>query len=291
MGSSNALVLCDILKNMGTSEIDILGGEPMLIPWIKDFVAYAISAGFSINISTNGSLPDVVKELSNIDSDALTIGFSILGFEKTHNRLTMSDNFSKTIKGIKTALASGKNPVVKSTLTKENFHEMHDLVLYLSELGIKKYYLLHEDLIGRKEQMSFYSFPQFWQFHTNLKTLTEGVIEMDYVAASGFCMSTSNPSGRCNAGLTKIAVMPDGSAFPCNLFAGFNEFYLGNILRDNLEDIWGNGILQCFRDANHKNICKKHECIHYHTCTGGCPAHSYFSYGTVDRIDPRCDAF
>jgi radical SAM protein with 4Fe4S-binding SPASM domain len=158
-------------------------------------------------------------------------------------------------------------------------------------LGIKKYYLLHEDIIGRKEQMSFYSFPQFWQFYKNLKTLTEGVIEIDYVAASGFCMSTSFPKGRCNAGLTKIAVMPDGSAFPCNLFAGFNDFYLGNILRNTFEEIWGNEIFKCFRDANHKNICKKYKCIHYHTCKGGCPAHSYFSYGTVDRIDPRCDAF
>jgi len=291
MSSSNALILCDILKKMGISEIDILGGEPMLIPWIKDFIAYAISTGFSINISTNGSLPNVVNELSSIDSHALTIGFSILGFEKNHNRLTMSDNFSKTIKGIKTVLASGKNPVVKSALTKENCHEIHDLVHYLSEMGVKKYYLLHEDLIGRKEQISFYSFPQFWHFYENLKTLTEGVIEIDYVASSGFCMSTSTPKGRCNAGLTKISVMPDGSAFPCNLFAGFKDFYLGNILRDTFEDIWGNETLQCFRDANHKNICKKHECIHYHTCKGGCPAHSYFSYGTVDRIDPRCSAF
>jgi radical SAM protein with 4Fe4S-binding SPASM domain len=276
---------------MGTAEIDILGGEPMLIPWIKDFIASAIGAGFSVNISTNGSFPDIVRKLIDIDTHSLNIGFSLLGFEKTHNRLTMSDNFSKAIKGIRTVRASGKNPIVKSALTKENSHEIHDLVLYLSELGIKKYYLLHEDLLGRKEKAPFFSFPQFWQFYTNLKTLTEGLIEIDFVAASGFCMSKNKPRGRCNAGLTKIAVMPDGSAFPCNLFAGFHEFYLGNIVRDGVETIWGNEILQFFRDMNHENMCKKNKCIHYLTCKGGCPAHSYFVYGTLDRVDPRCDAF
>lgn len=285
-----AFALCNVVKNMGTSEIDILGGEPMLISWIKDFIVYALGTGFSINISTNGSFPGIVRELTAIDTHDLTIGFSILGFEKTHNRLTMSDNFPKAIKGIRTVLASGKDPVVKSALTRDNFHEIHDLVLYLSELGIKKYYLLHEDLIGSKEQAPFFSFPQFWQFYANLKTIMEGVVEIDFVAASGFCTTETRLRGRCNAGLKKIAVMPDGSAFPCNLFAGFNDFYLGNILKDNIEDIWGNEILQFFRDADHKNMCKKNECIHYLACRGGCPAHSYFIHGTLDRIDPRCDA-
>jgi radical SAM protein with 4Fe4S-binding SPASM domain len=290
MKSSAARLLCDIFKNIGTAEIDILGGEPLLIPWIKDFIAYALGAGFSINISTNGSLPDVVNELAHIDTHDLTIGFSIHGFEKIHNRLTVSDNFSKTIKGIRTVQKSGKIPIVKSTLTKENSHEIHDLILYLSELGIKKYYLIHEDLLGKKEKAPFFSFPQFWQFYTNLKTIMEGMIEIDFVASSGFCTSTNRPRGRCNAGLTKIAVMPDGSAFPCNLLAGFHEFYLGNILEDDIEDIWGNEILKCFRDLNHKNMCKNNDCIHYLACRGGCPAHSYFMYGTVDRVDPRCDA-
>ena len=290
MNNSDALALCDILQKIGTSEIDILGGEPLLIPWITDFVAHAIGAGLSINISTNGSLPDVVYKLAHIKTRALHIGFSLLGFEKTHNRLTTSKNFSKAIEGIKAVQASGKHPVVKSTLTRENSHEIHDLVLYLSELGIRKYYLLHEDLLGRNKKVPFFSFPQFWQFYTNLKTIMEGVIEIDFVAASGFCTSGNRLRGRCNGGLTKLAVMPDGSAFPCNLLAGFKNFCLGNILNDDIEKIWENSILEFFRDTNHKNNCKNHQCIHYLTCRGGCPAHSYSFYGSADRVDPRCNA-
>jgi radical SAM protein with 4Fe4S-binding SPASM domain len=289
MSLEEATTLCRVAKNMGTTEIDILGGEPLLITWMKDFILYALGAGFSINISTNGSFPNIVRELAALETHDLHIGFSILGFEKTHNRMTRSDNFLKALEGIRAVLASGKEPIVKSALTKDNFHEIHELVLYLSELGIKKYYLLHEDLIGRKEQLLFFSFPQFWEFYANLKNLTDGVVDIDFVAASGFCMPKTKLRARCNAGLTKIAVMPDGSAFPCNLFSGFSDFYLGNILKDTMEDIWGNKVLQFFRDVNHKNMCKKNECDHFLACSGGCPAHSYFFHSTLDSVDPRCD--
>lgn len=288
MNINDTRAFCDILKKIGTSEIDILGGEPLLVPGIKDFIIYAIGSGLSLNISTNGSLTDIVNELTEIDAYALNIGFSVLGFEKTHNKLTMSNNFVKTIEGVKNVIATGKIPIVKSTLTKENCLEIHDLVLYLSDLGIKKYYLLHEDLIGRKDCTNFFSFPQFWQFYTNLKASMQGLIEIDFVSASGFCNSKNQLHGRCNAGITKIAVMPDGSAFPCNLFAGFKDFYLGNILKDGMEKIWGNKILKFFRNEGHKNMCKKNECIHFLACRGGCPAHSYYVYGTLDRVDPRC---
>ena len=50
-----------------------------------------------------------------------------------------------------------------------------------------------------------------------------------FVAASGFYKYGREACGRCDAGIEKIAVMPDGSVFPCNLFAGFKEFRLGNI--------------------------------------------------------------
>jgi radical SAM protein with 4Fe4S-binding SPASM domain len=75
--------------------------------------------------------------------------------------------------------------------------------------------------------------------------------------------------------------MPDGSVFPCNLFAGFEEFRLGNIFLDRIEKIWNNPILKPFRTP-HKNACGRDDCSHSANCGGGCPAHSYFFYGTIN---------
>ena len=286
MKEKDAYNLVDILIKIGIHEIDILGGEPLLVPWMKDFVKYAIDSDITLNISTNGSLPAIVNEFAEIDTDLMNIGFSIHGFLKTHNALTIADNFSKAIMGIERLIEAGKNPIVKSTLMKENKNEIYDLVLYLIELGVKRYYLLHEDVIGRQIS-AYFSFPDFWEFYSKLRTDLEGILDIGFVAASGFYKYGVQAQGRCDAGTTKIAIMPDGSAFPCNLFFSVAEFHLGNIFRDGMEKIWTNPVLDRFRKYN-KNICKTNNCTHYPTCMGGCPAHSYYFYGSFDVIDPRC---
>lgn len=289
MNSNDAFSLLDIFAKMGISEIDILGGEPMLVPWMKDFVKYVTSLNITLNISTNGSLLDAVNGFSEIKTDLLNIGFSVHGFSKIHNTLTMADNFSKAVMGIRRLIEGGKNTIVKSVLTKENKHEIYDLILYLKELGVKRYYLLHEDIIGRQKPLTCFSFSEFWKFYSNIKTDMARVLDINFVAASGFYKYGLKEQRRCNAGVIKIAVFPDGSVFPCNLFAGFKEFRLGNIFKDDMEKILRNPILESFRKDDGNNRCIRNNCDHYLTCRGGCPAHSYYFYGTLDMADPRCN--
>jgi radical SAM protein with 4Fe4S-binding SPASM domain len=290
MNKHEAFLLVDLAVKYGISEIDILGGEPLLVPWIKDFILHATGSKLAVNISTNGSLPDSVNSLAETGSGSLNIGFSILGFSETHNTLTGSDNFSKAIEGIKRLVSEGREPVVKSVLMRENKGEIFDLVEYLAELGVKRYFLLHEDMIGR-QGYHVLSFPDFYDFYSELKKKMYGKPDIGFVAASGFYRHGAYSKFRCNAGITKIAVMPDGSAFPCNLFAGSGKFLLGNIFMDGIEKIWHNRLLEYFRDYKKENLCVRKDCAHYTTCTGGCPAHSHYFYGTMDAVDPRCKEF
>jgi radical SAM protein with 4Fe4S-binding SPASM domain len=289
MNLKDAYLLSDILVEIGISEIDILGGEPMLVPWMKDFVVYATERGISLNISTNGSLPEVVSQFTEVRINSMNFGFSFEGFSETHNALTKSKNFSKAVRGLKMMIAAEKNPIVKSTLMKENVDEIYDLISYFAGLGVKRYYLLHEDIIGRQKNSTSFSFPEFWKFYSKIKTEMAEVLGIGFVAASGFYSHGSQSKGRCDAGVKKIAIMPDGSVFPCNLFAGFEEFRLGNILEDGIEKIWRSPVIDALRKYGGNNRCKRDNCNHYLTCRGGCPAHSYYFYGTLDMVDPRCD--
>jgi radical SAM protein with 4Fe4S-binding SPASM domain len=260
----------------------------MLLAWMKDFVKYATALDITINISTNGSLPELVSDFADINTSLLNIGFSVHGFSKIHHASTAADNFSKAITGIKQLIDRGVNPIVKSVLTHQNKNEIHNLILYLKELGVKRYCLLHEDIIGRKQYSDCFSFPEFWEYYAALKKDTEGLYDICFVAASGFYKYGSKESGRCDAGITKIAIMPDGSAFPCNLFFGIPEFMLGNVFDDGIENIWNSPILIKFRD-HAGNLCSISDCIHHSTCTGGCPAHIFSVYGSLDATDPRCE--
>jgi radical SAM protein with 4Fe4S-binding SPASM domain len=288
MSENEAHALADMLIKEGIREIDILGGEPMLLPWMKDFAEYVTGLDITLNISTNGSLPDAVSQYNEINTSFINIGFSVHGFSQTHNKLSMSENFSKALTCIKEMIGKGKSPVVKSTLTQENKNEIYDLVLYLRDIGVKRYYLLHEDIIGREQYSDSFSFPEFYEFYSELKQKLKGIIDIDFVAASGFYKYGLQKNIRCSAGTSKIAILPDGSAFPCNLFFGFDSFHLGNIYRDGIETILKNPILDRFKEYN-GNRCKRIACRHHPSCSGGCPAHIFFAYGSLDAADPRCE--
>ena len=171
-------------------------------------------------------------------------------------------------------------------MTRENANEIRPLVNYLRNIGIKRYYLLYEDSIGRIDHSACLSYPEFMRFYTSVQDYLKP-FHIGFVAASGFHKYGRKAHGRCDAGIEKIAVMPGGSVFPCNLFAGFDEFRLGNIFLDGIGEIWNNPILEQFR-TSHENACKRNDCRHSANCSGGCPAHSYFFYGAIDASDPRC---
>ena len=287
MGKNEAFSLLDVAAKHAIHEIDILGGEPLLVPWMKDFIACAIASGLTVNLSTNGGLAGLIIDLAERCPDSLNIGFSILGLSETHNALTHSDNFSGAIEGIKRLVSDGRNPIVKSVLMHENRGEIFQLAAYLADLDVKRYFLLHEDIIGRQYSQAF-SFPEYHAFYEALKKEIGEGLDTGFVAASGFYKYADQERGRCDAGITKIAVMPDGSAFPCNLLAGSQNFFLGNIFRDGIEKIWRNPVLDYFRKHRVENQCINKKCPHFKTCAGGCPAHSYFFYGSMDTVDPRC---
>ena len=289
MDIRNAYLLIEILGKTGVREIDILGGEPMLVPWMMDFVKYAAGSGISLNISTNGSRPDVLNEIAEARTGSLNVGFSILGFCETHNALTGVDTFSRAIAGLRLMIAAGKKPVAKTVLLRENIQEICELAAYLAGCGLEKYYLLHEDIIGRQDLSASFSFPEFWNFYSKVRADMEGLLDIGFVAASGFYKYGPHSRNRCDAGVTKLAIMPDGSAFPCNLFSGFGEFFLGNIFTDGIEKIWSNPVLENFRKHDGNKRCGRNNCSHYLTCRGGCPAHCYYFYGSLDMPDPRCE--
>ncbi len=288
MSIEKSMMLVNILAKRGIQEIDVLGGEPLFIPWIDDFISYAARFKLHVTISTNGSRVDAIDRLSKLPNQYLNIGFSIHGFSDTHNFLTGSDNFEKTIECIEIMISAGKTPHVKSILKKENQTEIFDLVRFLRKMGITEYYIMFEDILGNEKSQNFFSFPEFWNFYLNLKNNMLGQVDIGAVVASGFHVREDQFKGRCYGGIKKLAIMPDGSVYPCNLFAGFKRFKLGNIFKDHYEKILMNPTLDLFKKYSKTNKCKKTDCKLKLNCRGGCPAHSLFYYNTIDETDPRC---
>ncbi|MGE5300552.1 MAG: radical SAM protein [Acidobacteriota bacterium] len=287
----NALRLLSILSKNGIEELDVMGGEPLLLDWMPDFVGAALRNGLSVNLSTNGSVPDITGRFLDFSGRDFTIGLSLEGSTgERHRTLTRAGHFSCVLRNITELLSAGFNPVVKTVVNRDTMADIQGIVDLLKEIGVRRYYLLHMDLLSGSDSSRFsaLSYPAFLSFYEKIRGVNP---EMSILKVNASCFEKNTlPSGvRCAAGVKKVAVMPDGSVYPCNLFHHIEEFNLGNMFRDNLAVIWGGPKLDVFRRTA-ANSCTLPDCANRAFCTGGCPAHGYFHYGRTDSVDVRCTA-
>jgi radical SAM protein with 4Fe4S-binding SPASM domain len=284
-----ALSLLNILSRNSINNLDIMGGEPFLLPWMADFLRAGLSMGMALNISTNGSLPAQLEGLKDIPLQNFNIGISLEGSTPgKHNCLTGSDNFSVAIASIKKLLDFSLDPIVKTVLSPETLPDIQHIVHLVKGIGVRRYYIIHMDMLverhGRSKETIGYV-----EFHNAFQKIRESNpdIEVHQVHASCFDRGSLPQGVRCAGGVRKLSVMPDGTVFPCNLFHAFPEFAAGNIFRDSFSEIWRHPRLDFFRSyaINH---CALAHCENRRSCTGGCPAHGYAGSRDLDATDLRC---
>jgi len=100
---------------------------------------------------------------------------------------------------------------------------------------------------------------------------------------------TKNGS-RCQAGLIHIAVMQDGTVYPCRRM----PIRIGNLLNQEFSEVWKNEFLWKLRlkDRLMQGKCKscafnKDPAMNY-SCSGGASCVSYGFYGDPFKPDPQC---
>lgn len=262
------VAFADRLRRIGVRTIDMLGGEPTLHQDLARMLAHGIDQGLSINLSSNGMdterLADIMTRYPSVQ-----VGVSV-------NDRRSAERLSRFIRNTR--------PVVKTVLG----HMLDSrLIETLISCKPKSFFLLYQDAMDAKQLTSTVPFDAF--LRTVRNRFDAGEVGMVY--CSGFLPDhESYPQllkARCPAGTTKLAVLPDGSAYPCNLFFGQEEYRLGNILTDPFENIWQHQSLTWFR-AFLGNQCPRTDCELYRSCHGGCPAHSLIHFGKRGAPDPRC---
>jgi uncharacterized protein len=90
-------------------------------------------------------------------------------------------------------------------------------------------------------------------------------------------------------GTSFIGVTPFGDVYPCNRFSHNPEFKLGNVLQDNLEEIFAHSVsLEFRRRASIIEDCQK--CSYKKICNSGCPSRAYSEFGIITHKDYYCNA-
>lgn len=120
----------------------ISGGEPTLMPDLKEKLHEIKKLGYKIKLDTNGRDPDLIKELVDlnlIDYVAMDIKNSISGYSKTIG-LENYDT-SKILESINYLLSGAVDYEFRTTLVRE-FHRDEDIKNIAKMIqGAKRYYL------------------------------------------------------------------------------------------------------------------------------------------------------
>lgn len=273
-------------------EVDFFGGEPLMnLDVVKELVAYGrklekqYDKQINFTITTNGLLIDD-DFVDFCDREIYNVVLSLDGRKEIHDavRKTVSGkgSFDAILdKAKKLAFArqnAGQSYYVRGTFTRQNLDFAKD-VLFLADEGfeqisIEPVVLPSDDPLALQEE-------DLPVIHDEYAKLAKAYIERRKDADTWFnffhfmldfdegpCLAKR--MGGCGAGSEYLAITPQGDIYPCHQFVGQEEFKMGNVLTEELNNISQESFRAC-------NIVSKEPCGNCwakYYCSGGCAANA-----------------
>lgn len=148
---ADAIRIVDRLKKLGTRQIGITGGEPLLYPYFSEIVKYITNSGMTIYLSTNC---DYYDKFSNfIKSHISILGIPIDGVNPdTHNFHRGSSSFS-AVMNVLNDIQKSNCPIkikIGTVVTKYNCKELRAIESFLAPFKDKIIYWKLYQLISYK---------------------------------------------------------------------------------------------------------------------------------------------
>lgn len=276
-------------------EVDFFGGEPLLAAdMLQDLVKYCrireseTGKRFNFTLTTNAVLLD--EEIMDwIIANDIAVILSIDGRKSVHDRHRILNNgqgsYDLILPKIKRMV--GRQPVsyyVRGTFAAQNLDFSRDL-RHLIELGFENLSL--EPAVGPDDGYTIQE-RHLPAVLDEYERLTEVLLEYagrgqklhffhyELDLQQGPCLA-KRTSG-CGAGVEYLVITPEGDIYPCHQFVGQQEFFMGNVHNQSLDE----NISRQFANNRIKDkSCKN--CWARYFCGGGCHAAAYFNNGDITR--------
>lgn len=291
----------------GSISIIYHGGEPLLrgLEFYKDVTAIINERGgrkrIDACIQTNGTLINE-KFAEFIVENNIPCGISLDGPKEIHdaNRVQCKSKrgtFEKVMKGIQALRAKGRNPSAIVVLTKASLPKMREIYNFFNSEGLD-FKVNPVDLIGRSkaERDSLEITPveygqalvelfDLWFNDKQTKIHIGNLFDAMSSLTKGFyneCIFSNRACGGSYIGLT-----PNGDVYPCNRFSSYPNFKMGNIVSDEIPEIFGNQIFTSFgRRSDSLQMCAS--CEYRPFCNGGCSSRAYSYHNSINERDFYC---
>jgi radical SAM protein with 4Fe4S-binding SPASM domain len=316
LSTGEAIALIDDLAAMGVPLLLFTGGEPLLREDFWDLATHARECGLHTVVSTNGTLigPDVARRLRDVGIEYA--GISLDGATAaTHDAFRgVPGSFARSVRALEECARAGLKCGVRFTVTRQNRHELGDLITLAKTLGVDRfcvYWLvpsgrgseIHADqqllpdevraVVDRIYRETLRTDPSVMEFLT-VDAPQDGAYLLERLRADGHPAEERATAllarmGGCSAGKRVANIDPSGNVYPCQ-FAQIEELMIGNVRDRPFEEIWNdpeNRVLAAFRNTDVSEMaCGR--CEDRVVCGMGCRIRAYARYGDLSAPDPFC---
>ncbi len=264
------------------------GGEPLLRKDIFELVRYGTDRGLKMAMGSNGVLLDdaVARNLKNAGITTVSISLDSSGPMLHDEFRGVEGSWQRAIEAIKALRRNNVITQVNTTVTKQNYNEINDIMALAEKLGVENFHLFFLVPTGRGtrieditpdmyETMIESTFSKTLQHNLNVKPSCAPQF-MRIAQETGIDMKRWVRG--CMAGLYYCRIYPTGEVTPCP----YLPIKLGNIREKTFEEIWFNSeVLRNLRDF--RKLKGKCGICEYNDVCGGCRARAYGL--TSDFID------
>ncbi|MGQ9588153.1 MAG: radical SAM protein [Thermoplasmata archaeon] len=312
----------DILAKAGVPSIAFSGGEPTILPRIKELVRHAKDKGMYVSIATNGLMlenKNMVRDLKEAGLSYVQISLDGLDPE-THDQFRgVKGAWTRTVRAIGNCVDEGLFVSIATTVTKHNAGEIPRMIDFARGLCVnwlmlynfipagrgvdiarsdlspnERYELLgtayRETCRGGLQILS--TAPQYARVAVEQTMIerNERILIPTHFGNPGYSGPTvalAEFIGGCGAGRFYLSVEPNGDVYPCVFFPHRAEVKVGNLLESDFDEMWrGARVLRSLRDKdNLKGSCGK--CQYRYIC-GGCRARAMGYFDDPLSPDPGC---
>ncbi|MBM2833977.1 MAG: nirJ 3 [Candidatus Brocadiaceae bacterium] len=291
--------LIDQMSELNPNLLLILtGGEPLLRKDIYDLSSYASQKGMMVVLGTNGNMidDDIAKKLKESGVTGIGISLDSVVPERHDKFRGIPGAWDDTLNGIEACRRQGIEFQIQTTVTKENFNEIPNIIEFSYNLGAKVFNLFFLVCTGKGQDLTDITPQQYDQaLHQlyDIQKIYHGKMMVGAKCAPHYRRivyehDSSSPlirayAGGCPAGTHYCRITPEGNITPCPYMPNVS----GNVREKSFVEIWKDTAdFQTLRYASLNGRCGV--CEFMDICKG-CRARALATTGNQMDEDEWCD--
>jgi GeoRSP system radical SAM/SPASM protein len=281
------------LAKAGVFSVNFGGGEPLLRRDLLDIAAFASGVGLRLSMNSNGWLINRQTAAALKEAGFSKVGISIDShLPGVHDRFRGTEgSHGRAVAALGHLASAGIATAISTVICRINNDAIDDLVAFALEQGVGQLNfhnfkcsglgMTHKDELDLSPE----EWKEFYRAALAAKKEVQGLdISLDdpIIALLGARQAGSLVKGSV-CGKLSLNIKANGDITPC----GFIPVVIGNIVRDNLREVWNDSpVLAKMRNKQPTGKCSG--CSKYADCLGGCTARALALTGDLNSPDPHC---